>query len=51
MFHCVDCQKELSQDHNVFCAWCGQAICEKCGIDSDDGELSCSKCSEALGEV
>jgi predicted amidophosphoribosyltransferase len=31
MIKCVDCGKEIPEDHIVYCDMCGAPLCEECG--------------------
>ncbi|MEA2090566.1 MAG: zinc-ribbon domain-containing protein [Thermoproteota archaeon] len=41
MVTCVDCGKEISEDHTVYCEMCGAPLCEQCGATG-----LCSECTE-----
>ena len=41
MVKCIDCGKEIPQDHDLNCDQCGAPLCEKCGI-----ARICSRCNE-----
>ena len=41
MVKCVNCGKEIPEDHDLYCDMCGVPLCEECGTTG-----LCSTCAE-----
>jgi hypothetical protein len=41
MVRCINCAKEISEDHDLYCDICGASLCEECGTTG-----LCSTCAE-----
>ena len=41
MVKCVNCEKEIPEDHDLSCDMCGVPLCEECGTTG-----LCSTCAE-----